>query len=179
MAALIDKSLVTFDHELRGESRYRLLDTIKEYAASRLAASGEEDAVRLRHRDYLLRYSEWVVSQAFVRGAPSWPRRVALYREIAGDLDNYRLALVTSLHRGDVAEGLRMCGAMRNPWLTHGDTAEGVAWFDRFLGQAAGLPAGHPRPGPGVPRRPGLRAAGLPDRGPGGQRGPGAVPRGR
>ncbi|HEY9244945.1 MAG TPA: tetratricopeptide repeat protein, partial [Streptosporangiaceae bacterium] len=140
MAALIDKSLVTFDHELRGESRYRLLDTIKEYAVSRLAASGEQDAVRLRHRDYLLRYAEWVVSQAFVRGAPSWPRRVALYRQIAGDLDNYRLALVTSLHRGDVAEGLRMCGAMRNPWLTHGDTAEGVAWFDRFLSQAAGLP---------------------------------------
>ena len=54
MSALIDKSLVTFDHELRGESRYRLLDTIKEYAASRLAASGEEDALRLRHRDYLL-----------------------------------------------------------------------------------------------------------------------------
>src|SRR5450432_2056558 len=48
MAALIDKSLVTFDHELRGESRYRLLDTIKEYAASRLAASGEEDALWLR-----------------------------------------------------------------------------------------------------------------------------------
>ena len=47
MAALIDKSLVTFDHELRGESRYRLLDTIKEYAASRLAASGEEDVLRL------------------------------------------------------------------------------------------------------------------------------------
>ena len=141
MAALIDKSLVTFDHELRGESRYRLLDTIKEYAASRLTGSGEEDAVRLRHRDYLLRHAEWVVSQAFVRGAPSWPRRVALYRQIAGDLDNYRLALVTSLHRGDIAEGLRMCGAMRNPWLTHGDTAEGVAWFDRFLGQAGGLPA--------------------------------------
>jgi predicted ATPase len=142
MAALIDKSLVTFDHELRGESRYRLLDTIKEYAASRLTTSGEEDAVRLRHRDYLLRHAEWVVSQAFVRGAPSWPRRVALYRQIAGDLDNYRLALVTSLHRGDIAEGLRTCGAMRNPWLTHGDTAEGVTWFDRFLAQADGLPAG-------------------------------------
>jgi len=141
MAALIDKSLVTFDHELRGESRYRLLDTIKEYAASRLAASGEADEVRLRHRDALLRYAEWVVSQAFVRGAPSWPRRVALYRQISGDLDNYRLALVTSLQRGDVAEGLRMCGAMRNPWVTHGDTAEGVAWFDRFLAQAGELPA--------------------------------------
>ena len=140
MAALIDKSLVTFDHELRGESRYRLLDTIKEYAASRLAASGEEDALRLRHRDYLLRYGEYVVSQAFVRGAPSWPERVALYRAITVDLANYRLALATSLRRGDTAEGLRMCGAMRNPWVTHGDVTEGVGWFDRFLATSDGLP---------------------------------------
>ncbi len=142
MAALIDKSLVTFDHELRGESRYRLLDTIKEYAASRLAASGEADELRLRHRDYLLRYGEWVVSQAFVRGAPSWPERVAMYRAIAADLANYRLALATSLRRGDIAEGLRMCGAMRNPWVTHGDVTEGAEWFDRFLVSAAGLPPG-------------------------------------
>ncbi len=141
MSALIDKSLVSYDHELRGDPRYRLLDTIKEYAASRLTASGEEDDVRLRHRDYLLWYAEWVVSQAFVRGAPTWPRRVALYRQIAGDLDNYRLALATSLHRGDIAEGLRMCGAMRNPWVTHGDTTEGVEWFDRFLERSGGVPA--------------------------------------
>ena len=142
MAALIDKSLVTFDHELRGESRYRLLDTIKEYAASRLAASGEEDALQLRHRDYLLHYAEYVVSQAFVRGAPSWPERVALYRAITVDLPNYRLALITSLRRGDTAEGLRMCGAMRNPWVTHGDVTEGAEWFDRFLVSADGVPPG-------------------------------------
>jgi predicted ATPase len=140
MAALIDKSLVTFDHELRGESRYRLLDTIKEYAASRLAASGEEDVLRLRHRDYLLRYGEWVVSQAFVRGAPSWPERVAMYRAITVELANYRLALATSLRRGDIAEGLRMCGAMRNPWVTHGDVTEGAEWFDRFLVNADRVP---------------------------------------
>ncbi len=142
MAALIDKSLVTFDHELRGESRYRLLDTIKEYAASRLAASGEEDVLRLRHRDYLLGYGEYVVSRAFVRGAPSWPERVALYRAITVDMPNYRLALGTSLRRGDIAEGLRICGAMRNPWVTHGDVTEGAEWFDRFLVSAAGVPAG-------------------------------------
>ncbi len=140
MAALIDKSLVTFDHELRGESRYRLLDTIKEYAASRLAASGEEDALLLRHRDYLLRYGEWVVSQAFVRGAPSWPERVAMYRAITADLANYRLALATSARRGDIAEGLRMCGAMRNPWVTHGDVTEGAGWFDQFLISADRVP---------------------------------------
>ena len=140
MAALIDKSLVTFDHELGGESRYRLLDTIKEYAASRLAASGEEDVLRRRHRDYLLGFSEHIVSRAFVRGAPLWPERVAMYRSITVDLANYRLALATSLRRGDTAEGLRMCGAMRNRWVTHGDVAEGAEWFDRFLVSAAGVP---------------------------------------
>jgi len=45
---------------------------------------------RLRHRDYLLWHAEWVVSQAFVRGAPSWPERVAMYRAITVDLANYR-----------------------------------------------------------------------------------------
>jgi predicted ATPase/DNA-binding CsgD family transcriptional regulator len=141
MAALIDKSLVSFDHELRGESRYRLLDTIKEYAASRLTASGEEESVQLRHRDYVLAAAEHVVAQAFVRGAPSWPERVAMYRQVTADLPNFRLGLATSLHRGDIAEGLRMCGAMRNPWVTHGDVTEGAEWFDRFLERAGRVPA--------------------------------------
>ena len=42
LAALIDKSLVSLDGELTGDARYRLLDTIAEYAAGRLAASGEQ-----------------------------------------------------------------------------------------------------------------------------------------
>jgi len=142
MAALVDKSLVSVDHELRGEPRYRLLDTIKEYAASRLTASGEEESVQLRHRDYLLTTAEHVVTRAFVRGAPSWPARVAMYRQVTTDLPNYRVGLATSLRRGDIAEGLRMCGAMRNPWVTHGDVTEGAEWFDRFLERAGGVPAG-------------------------------------
>ena len=141
MAALIDKSLVSADHELRSEPRYRLLDTIKEYAASRLTASGEEERAALRHRDYALAAAEHVVARAFVRGAPSWPARVAMYRQVTADLPNFRLGLATSLRRGDIAEGLRMCGAMRNPWVTHGDVSEGAEWFDRFLERAAGVPA--------------------------------------
>ncbi len=141
MAALIDKSLVTFDYEYRGQSRYRMLDTIKEYAAARLAVSGEEAAVRLRHRDHLLGYGEYVVSVAFVRGAPSWPERVSLYHSITLDMANYRLALGTCAQRGDIAEGLRLCSALRNPWVTHGDVTEGAAAFDRFLDRADGAPA--------------------------------------
>ena len=151
MANLIDKSLVTFELEASGDSRYRLLDTIKEYASSRLAASGEEATLRARHRDFLLRLAEGVVAQAFVRGDPPWPERVALYRRIADGTPNYRLALSTSLDRGDAEEGLRICSAMRNPWVTYGDVSEGAEWFDLFLalpGRGAGR---GPRPGPGAP----------------------------
>jgi predicted ATPase len=123
MAALIDKSLVTFENEAAGNPRYRLLDTIKEYASSRLAASGEQATVRGRHRDFLLRFVEDVVAKAFVRGDPPWPERVALYQRIALERPNYRLALTASLERGDAEAGLRICSAMRNPWVTYGDVS--------------------------------------------------------
>ncbi len=64
-----------------------------------------------------------------------------MYRKITADMPNYRAALTISLQRGDSAEGLRLCSAMRNPWVTHGDATEGADWFDRFLGQVDSVPA--------------------------------------
>jgi predicted ATPase len=93
LAALIDKSLVTYEAEVDGLARYRLLDTIREYATGRLNASGEGPAMRLRHRDYLLRMVEAIVDQAFVRGDPPWPARVAMYNRVAVDRANLRAAL--------------------------------------------------------------------------------------
>ena len=65
LASLADKSLVLFEPTDRREgraffageeasSRYRLLETVRQYAAERLAMGGETDRVRLRHRDYFL-----------------------------------------------------------------------------------------------------------------------------
>jgi len=133
LAALIDKSLVTLDGELEGDARYRLLDTIREYATGRLDASGEGPAIRLRHRDYMLKLLEEIVAVAFVRGDPPWPVRVALYRRALAESANYRTALTTCLSRGDTELGLRMCTGLRSPWVAYGDASEGVAWFDRFF----------------------------------------------
>jgi predicted ATPase/DNA-binding CsgD family transcriptional regulator len=133
LAALIDKSLVSMDSEVTGDARYRLLDTIAEYAADRLAASGEEADIRAAHRDYLLALAEDIVAQAFVRGEPSWPARVALYQRIALELPNFRAALAECLSRGDAEQGLRLCLALRSPWVAGGDLAEGTGWFDRLL----------------------------------------------
>jgi predicted ATPase/DNA-binding CsgD family transcriptional regulator/Tfp pilus assembly protein PilF len=133
LAALIDKSLVTLEAELSGDARYRLLDTIREYAAGRLAESGEEPALQLRHRDYMLSLVEGVVAKAFLRGDPPWPARVAMYRRIAAEHANYRAALAVCLGRGDLAEGLRFCYGLRSMWVSLGDVGEGIGWMDRFL----------------------------------------------
>src|ERR1035441_7039143 len=102
LAALIDKSLVTLDAELYGHARYRLLDTIKEYAADRLAASGEQAAFRQRHSAYMLRLLDGIVARAFVRGDPPWPERVAMYGRITVERPNYRAALSACLDRGEI-----------------------------------------------------------------------------
>jgi predicted ATPase/DNA-binding CsgD family transcriptional regulator len=140
LAALIDKSLVTLDAELDGDARYRLLDTIREYATDRLAVSGEQTAVRLLHRDYLLQLVESVVEKAFLRGDPPWPVRVAMYRRVEAERANCRAALALCLERGEAAEGLRLCSALRGPWIAYGDVSEGAGWFDRFLVLDAPVP---------------------------------------
>jgi len=134
LAALIDKSLVTMDAELAGQARYRLLDMIREYAAVRLTASGEEAAVRARHRDYLLNLTESIVARAFLRGDPPWPERVVMYQRVHAERANLVAALALSAERGEAEIGLRLCCALRSPWVAYGDVTEGAAWFDRFLG---------------------------------------------
>jgi predicted ATPase/DNA-binding CsgD family transcriptional regulator len=134
LAALIDKSLVTLDGELEGDARYRLLDTIREYATVRLLNAGEGPEIRRRQRDYMLSMVESVTAVAFVRGDPPWPERVALYRRILAERANCRTALATCLERGDAEQGLRLCSGLRSPWVAYGDLAEGISWFDQFLG---------------------------------------------
>ncbi len=133
LAALIDKSLVTLDGELHGVPRYRLLDTIRDYARERLAASGEQQTLRLRHLDYMLARADLLHHRAFRRAGLAWPEQVARYRFHAAEMPNYRIALATALEYGRVEQGLRICSALRARWIVYGDVAEGTIWFDRFL----------------------------------------------
>jgi predicted ATPase/DNA-binding CsgD family transcriptional regulator/Tfp pilus assembly protein PilF len=133
LISLIDKSLVVLDGEAAGDARYRLLDTIREYAAERLEAAGEKDALALRQRDCILALVEETVATMFNRGEPPWPVRRAVFRRGIAEYGNFRIALATSLAHGDADEGLRLCIGLRNMWLPHGDAREAVTWLDRFL----------------------------------------------
>jgi predicted ATPase/DNA-binding NarL/FixJ family response regulator len=133
LTALIDKSLVTIDGELNGRVRYRLLDTIREYAAGQAAEAGETERLRRRQRDYMLALYESMVASAFVRGDPPWPDRVAMYWLATSERPNCIAALAYCHEHGDAEEGMRLCFSMRSTWLADGDATQGAAWLDRFL----------------------------------------------
>jgi len=132
LISLIDKSLVVLDGEAAGDARYRLLDTIREYAAERLAAAGEQPQLALRHRDCILALVEDTTRGMFNRGAPPWPVRRATFRRGIAEYGNFRIALATSLAHAHAEEGLRLCTGLRNMWVPHGDAREAAIWFDRF-----------------------------------------------
>ena len=133
LISLIDKSLVVLDGEAAGDARYRLLDTIREYASERLEAAGESGALALRHRDCILALVEETVATMFNRGEPPWPVRREVFRRGIAEYGNFRIALQTSLAHGHADEGLRLCIGLRNMWLPHGDAREAATWLDRFL----------------------------------------------
>ncbi|MCP2336289.1 LuxR C-terminal-related transcriptional regulator [Actinomadura rupiterrae] len=141
LTALVDKSLVVVGDEIAGETRFRLLDSIRQYAAERLAEAGEEDTIRDRHRDCVLEAAERDGELALAESEADWAGRVALFHRCDAELGNIRAALAWALDREDVEGGLRICTALRSYWIARGRVAEWAQWTDRFLARSRGLPA--------------------------------------
>jgi predicted ATPase/DNA-binding CsgD family transcriptional regulator len=133
VAALVDKSLVVREPEALGQARFRMLDTIREYAAEKLALTGETAKFQHRHRDYMLALVErnFAVGMALVPA--SWQDRVDVFRRWDVDAGNMWLVLGECLADGDITTGLRMCTAVRPALLGRGDFALGCEWLDAFL----------------------------------------------
>jgi hypothetical protein len=87
LARLVDKSLVAAAHGERKATRYRLLETVREYAYGLLVDAGEVDAVRDRHLDHFAKLAE--------AGSDGWPSPDAerLVAELDEDYENIRAAL--------------------------------------------------------------------------------------
>jgi predicted ATPase/DNA-binding CsgD family transcriptional regulator len=124
---LVDKSLVIAE-EHRGAARYRLLETIRQYARDRLREAGEADRTRDRHLAYFLALAE--ESEPKLRGPEDRRYVVRLEEEHA----NLRLALEWALTRspgGDTA--LRLSGALTWFWWLRSYHDEGRRWLARAL----------------------------------------------
>jgi predicted ATPase/DNA-binding CsgD family transcriptional regulator len=133
MAALVDKSLVVRDREALGQARFHMLDTIREYAAEKLAAAGETERAQHRLRDHVLAVAErhFAIGMALIP-AP-WADRVDLFRRYDVDAGNIWVVLGECLTEGDAETGLRLCNAIRPCMLARGEFALGREWVDAFL----------------------------------------------
>jgi non-specific serine/threonine protein kinase len=124
LTRLVEKSLVEFDAE-RG--RYRLLETVRQYAIERQMECGGDDADRERHRDYFLAWVEEVEPKLKGAEQTEWLQRLDEEHE------NLRAALDWSLLDTGSRAGLRLCGALQRYWCTRGHLAEGRGWCERHL----------------------------------------------
>ncbi|MEV7044221.1 LuxR C-terminal-related transcriptional regulator [Amycolatopsis sp. NPDC051061] len=121
LGRLVDKSLV-----LAENGRYRLLETLREYAAARLAEAGEADAVRDRHLDHFLALAE-AAEPDLDRDKDAWRARMEPER------DNLRSALEWGLAREDPTRGRRLAAAVAWLWNLRGRGHEGLAYLRRAV----------------------------------------------
>ena len=131
LTSLCDKSLVMVEQDNRS-TRYRLLETVRQYARERLLESGSGAALRQRHRDYYLALAEEADPKLVGTEQAAWLRR---FEE---EHDNLRSALEWTHARSESVEGLRFCGALQRFWRTRGHLSEGREWCARALGHAGG-----------------------------------------
>lgn len=134
---LVDKSLVAVQpvgvQPGPGEARYRLSETVRHYAADRLAEAGEAVATRDRHRDFFVAVGRRESSSPYSRSA-SWIGR------LAADHDNFRAALEWCFASGATLSALRLAGALGELWIGEGRLDEANNWLERALAQASDAP---------------------------------------
>jgi predicted ATPase/DNA-binding SARP family transcriptional activator len=137
VTALVDRSLLTTE-ERAGSMRYGMLESIRHYAAGKLAAAGEEPGLRLRQLAWLLDLAR----QADLAG----PDQAAWLDLLEADHGNFRAALEWSLGGGmgaarEPARALALAGALAPFWAVRGPVGHGREWLDAALA-AAGSTAG-------------------------------------
>lgn len=132
LQALQDMSLLVRSDLPDGEPRFGMLKTVQEYAAERLAESGEAEGVQRRHAEFFLALAE--VAGSALLGAYRAPWLARLNQEI----DNLRAALSWSLEN-DRRLGLRLAGALGLFWLVQSHFSEGRNWLEALLARPAEL----------------------------------------
>ncbi len=133
--ALVEKSLVVAVPDPDGgPTRYRMLETIREYAAERLAASGERDAVVDAHAERALAVLE--PGEPRLRSAEQLDQ-LAVVRRIEGEAVR---ALERAVADADGTRAHRLLAALAWSWVVRGDMAVLLRWSTRV----AELPAGEP-----------------------------------
>jgi len=121
---LVDKSLVTVEQLSDDKSRYRLLETLRQYAAERLAEAGEEEDARARHYAHYLALADQAYARRIEEEAASLAR-------LELDHDDFRAALTWA--RADASKLLRLASALGWFWHLRSHYREGRTWLEEAV----------------------------------------------
>ena len=127
LGSLVDKSLLISVDGDGSEPFFRMLETVREYALERLAASGELDAVRRRHAEYYIELADAAEPNLRRADQAAWLARLDRER------DNGRVALEWCIEQGAVEWGLRLGGALWSYWRVRGEVGEGRTRLEHLL----------------------------------------------
>ena len=130
LSLLVDKSLVVAENA-SGSTRYRLLETVRQYALEKLGESGEADSVRSRHRDHLHQDGDPL-------DAPPHDHLQRHVEQAESEIDNLRAAFIWSRENNDIANALEMATSLQPLWLMRGRVLEGGAWLDAAVSGSDG-----------------------------------------
>ncbi|WP_237296774.1 ATP-binding protein [Streptomyces sp. 3211] len=137
LGSLVDKSLVLAEPDEDHGMRYRMLETIHEYAGERAAAhpADARDTAR-RHAAHYLAFAE--EAEPLIRSAAQLP----WIRRVETELDNLRAALHTSaVEDADTEAAQRLVFALGWFWWLRNYRAEGAEWTTRILALTPDIPA--------------------------------------
>jgi predicted ATPase/class 3 adenylate cyclase len=137
LAKLVDKSLVA-TVEVGDEVRYRMLETLRQFARERLADEGESDTLGRRHLDHFRKLAETTIYE--VRG----PDEIRIITGLRADHDNLRRAIRWAIDVGDAEAAQATAGSCYRFWYMDDFLVEGRRWCEEALelaepaGQAGG-----------------------------------------
>jgi tetratricopeptide (TPR) repeat protein len=132
LSHLVDKSLAVVE-EQNSRTRYRLLETIRQYGEEKLQASGEKDKVQTRHLEFFLQFAEKADPKLVTN------EQKTVLAELDAEYGNLRSALDFALET-DPIRALQLSIALDQFWESRGYIREGRNAIERALQQAAGVP---------------------------------------
>jgi len=133
--SLVNKSLIFVDPSESLTTRYRLLETIREYLQEKVTEMEEMDWLQNQHFEYFCKLAETAEPELKTKNQNQWMGR------LLQEQGNFRLAFGYCQAQGKAEQGLRLAGALGHFWLMRGFDNESLKWFEATL-QIASAEAG-------------------------------------
>jgi tetratricopeptide (TPR) repeat protein len=140
LASLVNKSLVERERDANKKSRYRMLETVRQYAHEALVGTGEVLEVQKRHLDYYLHLAQ--APKPHLGFFQTDSQTLQWLQVLSLEHANLRAAQVfCQNHPAHTTEGLKMAGVLHWYFLAQNHLAEGLVWIKKLQAQGTSIPA--------------------------------------